>query len=142
MMKELRPLYHHRGIIMKRTEKNELKNAMKNVLNTEDEEWIDELISILIEKMDDRMRIDDDDVDTDLREVLYFLEKNNILKMDMTEKHIVDGRVWKNHYWKINHFRIGEMVDEEQADSSLVDQKFNPLRRVYSSVPEKVWSRS
>ncbi|MGA1822427.1 MAG: DUF6015 family protein [Thermoplasmatota archaeon] len=130
---------HLWGIIMQNEMKNILKDSIKNIMGMSEEDWLNNIVEMIIGLMDKNGRIDDDRLDTDLRGIFYLLERNKILKMDITEKHISDGRIWKNHYWILDRDGI------EKADSfDIIDRPEknigNELSTFYRNLPDKVWA--
>ncbi len=108
-----------------------------NILNEEDIGFVEEMADMVLNEFNGNDSIDDDDVNPEIRDVLYLLEAMDFLKMDITEKHIVDGRVWKRHFWVLNHYQVKKMHDRGET---LFGKSTKP-KDIYQEIPEQVWRK-
>lgn len=120
--------------------KNSIVEKFKDEYKIKDEEDIKHiamLADLVNMEFDGKDKADDDFVNPEIRDVLYQLEAMDLLKMDITEKHIVDGRVWKKHFWVMNHREVerinnGGCMKERnciESDSS----------EIYQKLPDEIW---
>lgn len=105
-----------------------------NILNEEDIGFVEEMADMVLNEFNGNDSIDDDDVNPEIRDVLYLLEAMDFLKMDITEKHIVDGRVWRRHFWVLNHYQV-----EKKHSKVDIPGKDPKPRDIYHEIPEEVW---
>ena len=135
----MQAIWSPRGISMENDLRTGLENAMRSVLEMPEDTELEKLMENIWELIDEKNRIDDDDVEPSLRGVLYFMERHDLLKMDITEKHIKDGRVWKNHYWVLNEEMIGEMTSfKEKRTEEKPDHDGGSS--IYRRLSENLWN--
>lgn len=103
----------------------------------EDIQYIKKLADLVMGEFNGEGIADDDFVHPDIRDVLYQLEAMDLLKMDITEKHIIDGRVWKKHYWVLN-YREAQKVDNRDNEKK-ENEKTKGSFDIYSYLPDEIW---
>ena len=108
-----------------------------NIRKKEDIDYVGRLADLVLGEFNKKGIADDDFVHPEIRDVLYQLEAMDLLKMDITEKHIIDGRVWKKHYWLLNYREAekvteGKLIREEEPRTS---ESYN----IYSYLPDEIW---
>jgi hypothetical protein len=108
-----------------------------NIKNEEDIKSIMNLADLVLMEFNGKEIADDDFVNPEIRDVLYQLEAMDLLKMDITEKHIRDGRVWKKHYWVLNEREMKEVNKQDcpNGKDCLVSDPFE----FYKKLPEELW---
>lgn len=111
-----------------------------STLREEDLRYIEEMADQVLKEFNGRTIVDDDDVTPEIRDVLYLLEAMNVLKMDITEKHIIDGRVWRNHYWVMNERHFDEIMRKKKGRYESASAE-GDAGMIYSRLPEEIWSR-
>jgi hypothetical protein len=106
-----------------------------NIKKDEDIGFVEEMTDMVLNEFNGEDTIDDDYVNPEIRDVLYLLEAMDFLKMDITEKHIVDGRVWRRHFWVLNHYQVEKMQKQKKE----VFGKDPHPKDIYNEIPEQVW---
>jgi hypothetical protein len=130
---------------MEERERLAFRNAVRTAfkaryhINDEDDVHIQDMADTVTRYfMVDKMA-NDDDIEPDLRGIFYLLEDMDLLKMDITEKHLIDGRVWRKHYWIVNENRVGKIAEYASRRNKVA----NPVdpAALYKNLPEFVWNQ-
>jgi hypothetical protein len=128
---------------MEERERVAFRNAVRSVfkaryhVNDEDDGHIQDMADTVITYFLKDKMANDDDIEPDLRGIFYLLEDMDLLKMDITEKHLVDGRVWRKHFWLVNEKRVGKLADHAGRRSRSATPS-DPAS-LYNSLPERIW---
>jgi hypothetical protein len=121
--------------------RNAVRTAFKARYHVPDDDdiHIQDMADTVIKYFQYEKKANDDDIEPDLRGIFYLLEDMDLLKMDITEKHLVDGRVWRKHFWIVNENRVGKIA-EYASRRNKVQNLMDPAA-VYKSLPEHFWNK-
>ncbi|MFO8050717.1 MAG: hypothetical protein R6V01_03355 [Thermoplasmatota archaeon] len=108
----------------------------------EDLGFVREMADLVIKEFNGETIVDDDEVNPEIRDVLYLLEAMGILKMEITEKHIIDGRIWKNHYWVINERRAESILRKKKIEEMDISTKITHPYDIYNKLPDEIWAKT
>jgi len=107
-------------------------------MKKDDLHHIEEIADLVLGEFRGKNIVDDDDVNPQIRDILYMLEAMDVLKMKITEKHIIDGRVWRNHYWVLNSEHLDEIKRSQRSEKSN-ESTMDDACMIYNRLPEEIW---
>ena len=126
-MKDLVTIENLRAAIIKSLDQTSVK----------DEEWIDQIASFVMDFFGYEDRILDNTLTPRDRDIFYMLEGMGLLKTEMEEATIQKGKVWRIHYWILNHDRILALLEEKNIEDQV--DELTSEGKIYDNLPESEW---
>lgn len=117
-----------------------LKTALIRSLDQtseQDEEWIDQIASFVMDFFGYEERILDNTLTPRDRDIFYMLEGMGLLKTEMEEATIQKGKVWRIHYWILNHDKIISLLEEDQHEDKTDES--GQEGKIYDNLTESEW---
>jgi len=102
-----------------------------------DKEWIDQIASFVMDFFGYEERILDNTLTPRDRDIFYMLEGMGLLKTEMEEATIQKGKVWRIHYWILNHDKIIDLIHVEEKEEP-VDES-STVSKLYDNLSENEW---
>ena len=118
-----------------------LKKALTSVFNDKCEvgdDWASNIALFIMDFFGYEERILDNDLTSKDRDIFYMLEGVGILKTEMEEATIQKGKVWRIHYWILNHEKIKQLAMRKKEG---VCEDPHTEKDLYDSLSDKIWTR-